>query len=58
MTTSREGCDVRLIELAMKTYVDGGRCGSIEILRPIFHELATICGYVGPDPFVGPIEAV
>jgi hypothetical protein len=48
--------DPRQIEAVMRTYIEGGRTGSIDILRPIFHELATICGYVGPDLFAGPIE--
>jgi hypothetical protein len=47
--------DIRQIEAVMQTYVEGGRTGSIDTLRPIFHEQATICGYVGPDLFVGPI---
>jgi hypothetical protein len=40
----------------MQAYVEGGRSGSNELLRPLFHELATICGYVGPDLFAGPIQ--
>lgn len=48
--------DVRQIEAVMQTYVEGGRSGSVDTLRPIFHELSTICGYVGPDLFAGPIE--
>ena len=48
--------DLKQIEALMATYIDGGRSGNNEILRPIFHELATICGYVGPDLFAGPIE--
>ena len=48
--------DIRQIESVMNTYIEGGRSGSNELLRPIFHDLATICGYVGPDLFAGPIE--
>ncbi|RFF28250.1 MULTISPECIES: nuclear transport factor 2 family protein [unclassified Wenzhouxiangella] len=48
--------DIRQIETLMDTYIEGGRTGSVETLRPIFHELATICGHVGPDLFAGPIE--
>ncbi|OAB63130.1 lumazine-binding protein [Leptolyngbya valderiana BDU 20041] len=48
--------DLRKIRTLMATYVEGGRSGRIETLRPIFHDLATICGYVGPDLFAGPIE--
>ncbi|MGY6554362.1 MAG: nuclear transport factor 2 family protein [Wenzhouxiangella sp.] len=46
---------IKQIEAVMQTYIEGGRTGRIETLRPIFHELATICGYVGPDLFAGPI---
>ena len=48
--------DIRQIEAVMQTYIEGGRTGSVDTLRPIFHELATICGYVGPHLFAGPIE--
>jgi len=48
--------DLRSIETLMQTYIEGGRSGNNDVLRPIFHELATICGYVGPDLFAGPIE--
>jgi hypothetical protein len=48
--------DIRQIEAVMQAYIEGGRTGSIDTLRPIFHELATICGYVGPDLFAQPIE--
>ena len=48
--------DIRRIETLMQTYIEGDRTGSVDTLRPIFHELATICGYVGPDLFAGPIE--
>ncbi|NBD96004.1 MAG: nuclear transport factor 2 family protein [Gammaproteobacteria bacterium] len=44
------------IETVMKAYVEGGRSGNVDTLRPIFHGLATICGYVGSDLFAAPIE--
>ncbi len=44
------------INTLIQTYIEGGRTGRIDTLRLIFHELATICGYVGPDLFAGPIE--
>jgi hypothetical protein len=56
MTDSTPANDLEQIEALMTIYVEGGRSGNIDILRPIFHELATICGYVGPDLFAGPIE--
>lgn len=48
--------DRRLIGEVIQTYLEGAKTGSNDVLRPIFHELATICGYVGPDLFAGPIE--
>jgi len=48
--------DIRQIESVMDTYIRGGRSGDNDLLRLIFHDLATICGYVGPDLFAGPIE--
>ncbi|MEE4297285.1 MAG: nuclear transport factor 2 family protein [Wenzhouxiangella sp.] len=56
MTDSSLGNDLQQIEALTAIYIEGGRTGNIDILRPIFHELATICGYVGPDLFAGPIE--
>jgi len=55
MNESNTENDVRQIKAVMQTYIEGGRTGSVETLRPIFHELATICGFVGPDLFAGPI---
>ena len=48
--------DAQQIGRLMQIYIEGGRTGKIDTLRPIFHEMATICGYVGPDLFAGPIE--
>ena len=56
MTDTPLNDDTRQIEAVMETYIEGGRTGSSDALRPIFHELATICGYVGPDLFAQPIE--
>ena len=51
---SNGGDDRSQIEAVMQTYIEGGQTGNNDTLRPIFHELATICGYVGPDLFAGP----
>ena len=56
MNPSEPGTEERQIDAVMQTYIEGGRTGSVDTLRPIFHELATICGYVGADLFAGPIE--
>ncbi len=55
MSTSADNDDARQIGAITQTYIEGARNGSSDHLRPIFHELATICGYVGPDLFAGPI---
>ncbi len=56
MTDPTNNDDSHQIAAVMQTYIEGGQTGSIDTLRPIFHELAIICGYVGPDLFAGPIE--
>ena len=55
MSNSERNDDARQIGALMETYIEGARRGSSDHLRPIFHDLATICGYVGPDLFAGPI---
>lgn len=44
------------VRATMQAYIDGGRAGKSEILKPAFHADANICGYVGPDLFCGPIQ--
>ena len=44
------------IASAIQKYVDGGRSGRGEDMKPAFHPGATIYGYVGPDLFAGPIQ--
>ncbi len=44
------------IRQVMELYVEGARTGRTDTLRPVFHELATICGFVGPDLFAGSID--
>ncbi|AKS41201.1 nuclear transport factor 2 family protein [Wenzhouxiangella marina] len=56
MNDTMQNDDQKAIEALMATYVEGGRTGRSDLLRPVFHDLATICGYVGPDLFAGPIE--
>jgi hypothetical protein len=55
MSNSTRNDDVEQIGALMQTYIEGARSGSSDDMRPVFHELATICGYVGPDLFAGPI---
>jgi len=47
--------DAEQIGRLMQIYIEGARTGNSDQLRPIFHDMATICGYVGPDLFAGPI---
>ena len=44
------------IAAVMETYFDGARTGKSDLLKPAFHDDATIHGYVGPDLFAGPIQ--
>ena len=55
MSDSEVKRDAEQIGALMQTYIEGARSGSSDHMRPIFHEMATICGYVGPDLFAGPI---
>lgn len=55
MSNSTRNDDAEQIGALMRTYIEGARSGSSDHMRPVFHELATICGYVGPDLFAGPI---
>ncbi len=57
MTHANDREDVQQIEALMQVYIEGARTGSSDHMRPIFHEMATICGYVGPDLFAHPIAA-
>lgn len=50
-TTDREA-----IARTIQTYVDGGRSGKGDEMKPAFHSLATIAGYVGDDLLAGPIQ--
>jgi len=55
MSNSTGNDDAKQIDALMQTYIEGARNGSSDHMRPIFHEMATICGYVGPELFAGPI---
>jgi hypothetical protein len=55
MSDSARDDDADQIGALMRIYIEGARNGSSDHMRPIFHEMATICGYVGPDLFAGPI---
>lgn len=46
------------IARTIQTYVDGGRSGKGDDMKPAFHEGATIYGYIGADLFGGPIQSL
>jgi hypothetical protein len=39
-------------------YIAGARAGKGALMKPAFHEDATIFGYVGEDLFAGPIQGL
>jgi hypothetical protein len=42
----------------IQTYVDGGKSGKGDDMKPAFHDGATIYGYIGPDLFGGPVQSL
>jgi hypothetical protein len=46
------------IARAVQHYIDGGRSGRGEDMKPAFHPDATIFGYVGDELFAGPIQGL
>ncbi len=44
------------ITKAVQHYIDGGRSGKGDDMKPAFHKDATIFGYAGADLFAGPIQ--
>ena len=42
----------------VQIYIDGGKSGKGEDMKPAFHPLATIVGYVGPELFASPIQGL
>ncbi len=44
------------ITKAVQHYIDGGRSGKGDDMKPAFHKDATVFGYAGADLFAGPIQ--
>ena len=44
------------ISKVIQQYVGGAKSGSGDQMKPVFHEDATIFGYIGDDLFAGPIQ--
>ncbi len=47
-----------VIAKVVQHYIDGGRSGKGDDMKPAFHEDATIFGYAGADLFAGPIQGL
>ncbi len=45
-----------VIAKVVQHYIDGGRSGKGDDMKPAFHKDATIFGYAGADLFAGPIQ--
>ena len=57
MTSSRTNLnEYDAIAKTIQCYVDGGRSGRGDTMRPAFHQNATICGYSDGEIFAGPIQ--
>lgn len=57
--TNNETADVSesdAITNTVLTYVNGGKSGRGDDMKPAFHPDATIVGYIGDDLFAGPIQ--
>ena len=50
--------DYEAISKLIQHYIDGAVAGRGELMKPAFHQDATIYGYVGPDLFAGPIQGL
>ena len=50
--------DYEAISKLIQLYIDGAVAGRGELMKPAFHQDATIYGYVGPDLFAGPIQGL
>ena len=48
--------DKEMIAKTIQHYIDGAREGNSDLMKPAFHDDATIFGYIGPDLFGGPIQ--
>ena len=57
MTTSTtNGSEHDAITKVVQVYVDGGKSGKGDEMKPSFHKDATVFGYIGPNLFAGPIQ--
>lgn len=48
--------DIAQIKATLQHYIDGAKAGKGALMKPAFHDDATIFGYIGSDLFCGPIQ--
>lgn len=58
MNTSTDIKDYDAISRVIQHYIDGAKTGKGALMKPTFHDEATIFGYVGADLFAGPIQGL
>ncbi|MES2499306.1 MAG: nuclear transport factor 2 family protein [Pseudomonadota bacterium] len=58
MTTATDINDYDAISKVIQHYIDGAKTGKGTLMKPAFHDDATIFGYVGADLFAGPIQGL
>lgn len=56
MHTATDITEYERIAATIQHYVDGAVAGNGKLMKPAFHEEATIYGYVGDSLFSGPIK--
>ena len=57
-TPSQALSDYDAISQVVQIYIDGGISGKGDEMKPAFHDMATIVGYVGADLFASPIQGL
>jgi Putative lumazine-binding len=58
MKTSTDINDYDAICRVIQHYIDGAKTGKGALMKPTFHDEATIFGYVGADLFAGPVQGL
>lgn len=58
MATENDINEYDAISKVIQHYIDGAKSGKGELMKPAFHNDATIFGYVGSDLFAGPIQGL
>jgi hypothetical protein len=57
-TTLNSFSEYEAIANTVQHYINGGKSGRGDDMKPAFHADATIFGYIGPDLFAGPIQGL